>query len=89
LTWKFRSFPQLGQVNVTYNSFKNSILCNGRAPTQCKYGRNLVDCGWHALRLLSNPHRAPRTALDWMGQPRRQREAGRFGNPRRADPSRG
>jgi len=33
----------LGQVNVTYDSFNFSILCNGRARAQCKYGRNLVD----------------------------------------------
>jgi hypothetical protein len=43
LTWKLRSLPQWGQVNVTYDSFNLSILCNGRVPAQCKSGRNLLD----------------------------------------------
>src|SRR5689334_23165731 len=43
LTRKFRSLPQFGQVNVTYDSFDKAILCNGRCQAQCKYGRNLLD----------------------------------------------
>jgi hypothetical protein len=35
--------PQLGQVNVTYDSFDISILCNGPAHAQCKYGQILID----------------------------------------------
>jgi hypothetical protein len=31
LTWKFRSLPQFGQLNFTYDSL-DSILCNGRDP---------------------------------------------------------
>jgi hypothetical protein len=67
--------PQLGQVNVTYDSFDSSILCNGHAPAQCKYGRNLLNSrnmGSESYQIHSSargPHWIAWVSRDGSGKP--------------------
>src|SRR5271154_2307013 len=94
LTRKFRSLPQFGQVNVTYDSLAfrfyemvraDAMQIGPKFANHRENRLNLLDFDQDddALRFVSGAHGSPRPALDRLDQPRRQRQAGPLGRARR------